>query len=64
MTTGERLVEISTLTTGTAEEHLLNVEFGGSGECPPGPFDMWYNYSVTGEVKQHSISGRVKRKIN
>jgi len=28
MTTGERLVEISTLTTGTALEHFLNISTG------------------------------------
>ena len=31
MTTGEKLVEMSTLTTGTAMDHFLNIEFGGSG---------------------------------
>lgn len=29
MTTGERLVEISTLLTGTALEHFLNIQTGG-----------------------------------
>lgn len=29
MTTGERLVEISTLTTGTAMDHFLNIAAGG-----------------------------------
>lgn len=30
MTTGERLVSISTLTTGTALEHFLNIATGGN----------------------------------
>lgn len=29
MTTGERLVSISTLETGTAMEHFLNIQTGG-----------------------------------
>jgi len=29
MTTGERLVDISTLLTGTAMEHFLNISVGG-----------------------------------
>lgn len=33
MTTGERLVDISTLSTGTALEHFLNISTGtGTGE--------------------------------
>lgn len=32
MTTGERLLEISTLRTGSALDHFLNIETGGSGE--------------------------------
>jgi len=31
MTTGERLVEISTLSTGTAMEHFLNISTGSGG---------------------------------
>jgi hypothetical protein len=30
-TTGERLVEMSILTTGTALDHFLNISFGGGG---------------------------------
>jgi hypothetical protein len=30
MTTGERLVDISTLSTGTALDHFLNISGGGS----------------------------------
>ena len=33
MTTGEYLVSISSLPTGTAEEHLLNIEGGTGGDC-------------------------------
>ena len=29
MTTGEKLVEMSTLETGTAMEHFLNISHGG-----------------------------------
>ncbi len=29
MTTGEKLVALSSLTSGTAEEHLLHIETGG-----------------------------------
>lgn len=32
MTTGERLVDISTLSTGTALEHFLNISTGTGGE--------------------------------
>ena len=31
MTTGEKLVEMSTLETGTALEHFMNISFGGGG---------------------------------
>lgn len=46
MTTGELLVQMSTLTTGTALDHFTNISFGGGGgpcpdpepcpDCPPG----------------------------
>lgn len=31
MTTGEKLVEMSTLETGTAMEHFMNIDFGSGG---------------------------------
>ena len=34
-TTGERLVAISTLSTGTALEHFLNISTGGAGAAYP-----------------------------
>lgn len=34
MTTGELLVQMSTLSTGTALEHFTNISFGGGGDCP------------------------------
>ena len=46
MTTGERLVSISTLSTGTALEHFLNIETGtGDG----GEVRVYGNYNVTYE---------------
>ena len=33
-TTGELLVQMSTLSTGTALDHFLNIQFGGTGPCP------------------------------
>jgi len=52
-TTGERLVEISTLSTGTALQHLLNVDYGGTGET------IYVQRAITGLVMQGEIRGVV-----
>ena len=53
-TTGERLVDISTLSTGTALEHFLNIETGG-GET------IYVDRAITGVVQVASVTGIIKR---
>ena len=52
-TTGDRLVEISTLSTGTALQHLLNVDFGGTGET------IYVDRALTGFVTIAAVMGSV-----
>ena len=53
MTTGERLVAISTLVIGTALEHFLNISTGTGGET------IYVERLIQGEVAAASISGEV-----
>ena len=55
MTTGERLVQISTLSTGTAQDHLLNVDFGGTGEI------LYVDRRIIGIVCCHNLQGIIKK---
>ena len=53
MTTGERLVAISTLLIGTALEHFLNISTGTGGET------IYVERLIRGEIEVISISGVV-----
>ena len=53
MTTGERLVAISTLLIGTALEHFLNISTGTGGET------IYVERLIRGEIEVVSISGVV-----
>jgi len=48
MTTGEKLVELSSLSTGTALQHLLAITTGGGG----GPGETVYIDHVLGTVAE------------
>lgn len=54
-TTGDRLVEISTLSTGTALQHLLNVDYGGTGET------IYVQRDIEGIVTVAEITGIVRK---
>lgn len=62
MTTGERLVEISTLVNGTAMNHFLNISTGG-GECPPsiGGGGSMENVTIDDQIFLDSIEDIVKQ---
>ena len=54
MTTGEHLVDISTLTTGTAMEHFLNISTGGDG------FNIYVSEILEGKVLElENLEGKL-----
>ena len=53
MTTGERLVSISTLSTGTALDHFLNISTGSGGETI-------FVTKLFADVKKTTVVGIVK----
>ena len=55
-TTGERLVAISTLSTGTAMEHFLNIDTGG-GET------IYVDRAIQGIVRVARVTGIVKKTV-
>jgi hypothetical protein len=52
-TTGERLVDISTLATGTALQHFLNISTGGGGET------IYVERLISGDVSSNEVTGAV-----
>lgn len=52
MTTGERLVNISTLTSGSALNHFLNISTGGGGQT------VYVDRKIEGEIKVIQLSNQ------
>lgn len=67
MTTGERLVDISTLTSDTALQHFLNIDTGGGGDVVYMVQGILYGevqkiVPLTGQVQKIELFTGVPRK--